>query len=441
MRRPLVLAAFAALAALTLGPSALGKGGAAAPGAPPPAAQADPLVVHEWGTFTSVQGADGVGLEGLQHEEETLPGFVYSRSKVRECPLRAQGFKGLEVPATHVTQKMETPVLYFHTKTPRRVRVRVDFVGGLITQWYPVSDLVGPPEGPCDGAPLDVSKVARSFLQWDVDLTPRSATPPAEIPSVAADDPWALARKVDAAWVRTVPRKRPERSGPVEAEQYLFYRGLGSFRLPVRAEVTDDGEVSFVNAGKHAVPHLAAFEVSEGGRTGRWGWAHDVAPGATAADLLAGRPLVPWRGDGDGGAKEMRIFLRKVLRSQGMNEDEAEAMLATWSRSWFDAEGTRILYVVPRPLVDALLPLHVDPAPQSIERVLVGRIECIPPATLKEVEAAVAAIGSPEDAKALAAANARLERLGRFREPHLRRVLATTRSAQVRATAESLLAR
>ena len=46
------------------------------------------VTVHEWGTFTSMQGADGVGLEGLQHEEERLPDFVYSRTEVRECPLR-----------------------------------------------------------------------------------------------------------------------------------------------------------------------------------------------------------------------------------------------------------------------------------------------------------------------------------------------------------------
>jgi hypothetical protein len=441
MRRPVAFAAaLATLAALTFGPAALGKGGEAAPRAPAPAA-ADPLVVHEWGTFTSVQGADGVGLEGLQHEEEALPAFVYSRSKVRECPLRAQGYKGLEVPATHVTQKMETPVLYFHTKSPRRVRVRVDFVGGLITQWYPVSDLVGPPEGSCDGGPLDLSKVGRSFLQWDVDLVPRSSQTPPGIPSVAADDPWAFARKVDSAWVRTVPRKGPERMGPVEAEHYLFYRGLGSFTLPMRAEVSADGTLSFANGGEHAVPHLAAFEVSEGGRLGRWGWAHRVAPGATAGDLLADRPLVPWKGDVDGGAEEMKVFLRKVLRGQGMNADEADAMLATWSRSWFEAEGTRILYVVPRPLVDALLPLHVDPAPQAVERVLVGRIECIPPRTLAEVEAAVAVLGSSKDAKSIEAAKTRLDRLGRFREAHLRRVLATSKDAAVRATAETLLPR
>ena len=40
------------------------------------AAQAYEL--HEWGTFTTVAGSDGVLLTGLQREEEELPGFVHS---------------------------------------------------------------------------------------------------------------------------------------------------------------------------------------------------------------------------------------------------------------------------------------------------------------------------------------------------------------------------
>src|SRR5690349_7758705 len=118
-----------------------------------------PFVVHEWGTFTSMSGEDGVSLEGLSREEESLPSFVYSRTKVRECPLRDKGWKGLEVPADHVTQKMETPVIYFHSDDARRARVRVDFRKGLLSQWYPVSDLLGPAEGSRDAGPLDVSKV------------------------------------------------------------------------------------------------------------------------------------------------------------------------------------------------------------------------------------------------------------------------------------------
>src|SRR5687767_1354095 len=112
--------------ALARGPAADAKGGASSP--------PDPLVVHEWGTFTSVSGMEGVSLDGLQHEEEALPAFVYSRSEVRACPLRKQGYKGLEVPVDNVTHKMETPVIYVHTKRARSLRVRVDFVNGLISQ-------------------------------------------------------------------------------------------------------------------------------------------------------------------------------------------------------------------------------------------------------------------------------------------------------------------
>jgi len=45
------------------------------------------------------------------------------------------------------------------------------------------------------------------------------------------------------------------------------------------------------------------------------------------------------------------------------------------------------------------------------------------------------------DPKASAAAVAELDRLGRLGEPVLRRVLATTRAAEVRTQAEKLLAR
>jgi hypothetical protein len=399
------------------------------------------FVVHEWGTFTCVQGEDGAVLDGLQHEEEALPAFVYDRRKVRECPLRAVGWKGLEVPVEHVTEKMETPVLYFHTRTPRRVRVRVDLQQGLLTQWYPVCDRLGPPEGaPADG-PLDLAAVDRSFLSWDVDLLPRSGPPPAEIPRVAPDDPWAFAREVDAAWVRTVPRQGPERAGPVEAEHYLFYRGLGTFALPFHARVGEAGDVSFENASPHAVARVVAMEVTDDGCRGRYDVHCDLAAGARKGDLLAGRPLVPWS-DASVGALESDVA--KILRGQGMTPDEARAMVRTWSRSWFHTPGLRVLYVVPRAVVDAWLPLHIDPAPTDLRRALVGRIECIPPATRAADEAAVRTLATPAgvDAapEAVEAARATLAARGRFLEPHLRRVAATTADPAVRDAALAMAA-
>src|SRR5262245_4700381 len=249
MRARRLVVALGSIALLSAGGVALAKGGNSAP---PPAA---PLVVHEWGTFTSVQGTKGLVLEGLHPEEEPLPAFVYSRAKVRDCPLRAYGWKGLETQPTHVTQKMETPVIYFHGGVGTRRRVRVDFVKGLITQWYPVSDLLGPPEGKSEDGPLDVAKVERSFLEWEVELLEAGAPPPSQVPTVAKDDPWSFARDVDAAWVKTTPRKGPERQGPVEAERYLFYRGLGTFDLPFRAEMDEQGAVTFHNASRETVAH------------------------------------------------------------------------------------------------------------------------------------------------------------------------------------------
>jgi hypothetical protein len=86
------------------------------------------LVVHEWGTFTSVAGSDGTMLAGLEVEEETLPRFVHA--------IGAFGprVKGIERPVRGVTVKMETPVLYFYSNEPLTVRVDVGFNGGSISQ-------------------------------------------------------------------------------------------------------------------------------------------------------------------------------------------------------------------------------------------------------------------------------------------------------------------
>lgn len=400
---------------------------------------ADRFEVHEWGTFTSVQGADGTGLEGLHHEEEALPEFVYDRAKLRACPLRAQGYKGLELPAEHATQKMETPVVYFHGRTPRRVRLRVDFVDGLITQWYPVSDTLGPPEGPAGAGRLDLRSVKRSFLAWDMDVLGAGAPMPPEVPDVGKGDPWAFARDVDASWVRTRPREGPTRAGPVEAERFLFYRGLGTFTLPFAATVTDAGTVAFRNDGRHAVRTVVAIEVDKGGKVGRHRVVTGVEPGTRAEDLLAGRPLGLWSTVG------VSADLTKILVGEGLHLDEAQAMVKTWTRSWLGSDGTRVLYVVPRPAVDALLPLQVDPAPDRVVRVLLGRIECLPPARLAEVTAALATLharsgaDTPDAAAAAAARDRVLALSGRFLEPWLRRVVATTTDAGARTAAAGWL--
>src|SRR5690348_6753656 len=72
------------------------------------------LVVHEWGTFTSLQGSDGVPLRWNPLESSHLPRFVYNwnNAGLGRYPT---GLLSLGQKSVLVTlQRMETPVIYFY---------------------------------------------------------------------------------------------------------------------------------------------------------------------------------------------------------------------------------------------------------------------------------------------------------------------------------------
>jgi hypothetical protein len=414
-------------------------------------AAAEHLVVHEWGTFTSMQGSDGIALEGLQHEEESLPAFVYSRSKVRECPLRDRGYKGLECDVSHVTRKMETPVIYFYSPIAHRERVRVCFDHGLLSQWFPVTDLLGPPEHDRNAGPLDLSKVEKSFLEWDVDVLPHGKGADA-IPSVRSGEPWSFQRLPDSNVVRTHERTAP-RIGPVESEKFLFYRGLGAFALPIAARVTRAG-LELSNNGKTDVQGLFVIQVEND----RAAFREAPVVRARGRTSMVALPLTrdastsrDKEGSSEGSATASSAMsidamverlipaLESKLVAAGLYPEEAEAMARTWERSYFRSEGLRVLYLVPDALTNAILPLSIEPPPKSIVRVLVGRLECITPSVEADVQRALRDRRS-ENAELRRTATERLDRLGRFLEPHLRRAIAESDDAIVRASAEELLA-
>src|SRR5881397_2351047 len=90
------------------------------------------FVVHEWGTFTSIAGKDGVALEWRPlNGASDLPKFVYTIQNHDEG-LRHE-------PKANLTAavRMETPVLYFYSASETDVSVKVDFPKGKITEWYP----------------------------------------------------------------------------------------------------------------------------------------------------------------------------------------------------------------------------------------------------------------------------------------------------------------
>src|SRR5579872_2141238 len=155
----------------------------------PCAAQKSPddrLIVHEWGTFLTMSGSDGVTLDGMYHEEHALPDFVHARSK-DQLRLHSAFVKG------------ETPVIYFYTRRRREVTVRVDFPSGLWTQWYPQASLIGPSITGAGTPP----QLQRGHIEWSVQIVPDAGRAEDLLPHTAKDALWNYARDVDAALVRT----------------------------------------------------------------------------------------------------------------------------------------------------------------------------------------------------------------------------------------------
>jgi hypothetical protein len=398
--------------------------GANAPGATPAPSPIEPthgpgkLTVHEWGTFTGFSTSEGVHLPFSSAIGTDLPLFVYNRP-AQAARLKSTGPRepagAPELPGVSLllgksgmlsTQRMETPVIYFYTDAPRDVDVRVDFPKGLITEFYPPVRGMGPAYPQPNGETL-----ADSFLSWGkVHLAPDTGAagvasaasadrPGAHIPPVEQNAHYAHARETDSAIVRFDDGRSRQ---PAE-EKFLFYRGLGNCTLPVT--LRSDGDDRFTLLAGPDPIHSAFLIRIEGDRV-RF---------SRYTDLRGNRPLeLPAESRPNA---DLSDAVAKALVAEGLYEREARAMVRTWEDSWFReaGTGTRLLYTIPRPATDALLPLAIQPTPDELVRVMVGRVDVM----TREQEARIAALLTrPTDRAGLTVEEAReLKALGRFLSP------------------------
>jgi hypothetical protein len=214
---------------------------------------------------------------------------------------------------------------------------------------------------------------------------------------------YYAARETDAA---------PLQVGP-DREGFLFYRGVGTFGLPLTATVGPNG-VRVTNTGTESIQAVVLFD----NRGGRIGWR--VLSGL-AGDV---EMTFPSR---EGDLALLRREFERILVAEGLYQREAAAMVETWSDSWFE-EGTRLFYLVPQRTVDSILPLDIRPAPASVARVFVGRLELVTPATLSDLAEAL----RRND-------RARLARFGRFLRPFTDRLLAEPLTPGERASFRATL--
>lgn len=375
------------------------------------------LEVHEWGTFTSVAGRAGTALEWRPLTTESdLPSFVYSIDRVsrptsppappaspqpQPAPTQRRERRELRYPsksATPVSVRMETPVLNFYTKEETTIRVRVDFVNGKITEWYPQG-----------------RSVHRGTIDWgQIRIMPGTQI---DLPHDFRENHYYPARETDAAPIQV------NMGGRNEYEKFLFYRGVGNFDLPLSVTLEGD-KVRIKNAYREQVNRVVLFE----NRGGKIGFQIHEMP---QTELVLDRPLL------EGKVDVLRQQMKAMLVSHGLYEKEANAMLDTWRDSWFE-EGLRVFYIMPRSTTDEILPINIEPRPTQLVRVLVGRTELITPEMEGSVINEIRKLDSPSISVRKAALQT-INKYGRFREPILKQIFDHTDDPQLRAIIERLL--
>ena len=294
---------------------------------------AESLIVHEWGTFTSIAGADGRAVEWRPLDQPPdLPCFVdrFRFNLKTSLPGKV---------------RMETPVLYFYTPRDTSVNVNVRFHRGAVTEWFPRAAVT---PGNVDALSLRHSDFSSSISWTDVKLSPGASD---DFPIDGTGSHYYAARRTDASPLQS----RGQR------EKFLFYRGVGAFEPPLNATIAADGRVAVESSNSEAIGDVILFR-NDGGAIA-WEVRYGLDSRATFDSLSDEGEITP-----------PHVELAQMLMSHGLYSREAQAMIDTWRDLWF-GEGTRLFYIVPRTTIDSILPLDINPNPTEIVRVFVGRIE------------------------------------------------------------------
>jgi hypothetical protein len=408
----------------------------------------DNYTAHEWGTFTSVQGADGQLIQWHPLSSSKLPTFVYDRNKPSGHP-RLRYASGKD--DYSALQRMETPVIYFYSDRERKLDVTVRFPKGLITEWYPWAEGLGPSwvqplpvlskldsavrqtgvEPGFSFTALDLTKGLReSLIRWPtIRIVPSEESGPLNrlLPAEASGSHYYAARATDANLIQV--NATTSGQSKVEYEKYLFYRGLGAFNTPLEVTLSEGDESSLTlhNQGPGDLARL--FVLAVRGNQANFTTSESLSAGKERKVRLAAsnqfQPVATV-------IEQLSTQMRQALEQEGLYPREAAAMVQTWRDSWFEEQGLRVLYLLPRSWTDQVLPLSIVPTPRELVRVMVGRAEVITPRVEDEVRKQIVEFNrSDSEAKPEAVEHFRDLGLGRFAEPAIRLSLGSSPSREL----------
>jgi hypothetical protein len=345
-----------------------------------------PLVVHEWGTLTTLHMPDGTPVGNLNRIDasDVLPPFVhrYEPVQTRSDPRGTFG-KSPQTPGRpDVTMRLETPVIYLYGgsagSSPGSFEVHVQLRGGILNEFYPKAEAqVTRDEGrlatkqaagilkPTDRINLD--NYVLGTLRWSVTLDPS-----AQVPQTNATV-WTAPRNVAASRVRAGE----------EGEHYLFYRGvahleslLSTTHSETLVRINGPHTLHWLGEARMRIPRIWLVDVKANATLAFETRAGLVVAKNAPSQVLAEINRFAAPAYGQGRVAALRQSMKAELVAAGLFDDEAEAMLAAWNDSYFRKPGTRLFYMVPRAWTDYFLPLELS-VPHEATRVLVGRVDLV----------------------------------------------------------------
>jgi len=130
--------------------------------------------------------------------------------------------------------------------------------------------------------------------------------------------------------------------------------------------------------------------------------------------------------------EELSRQMAAALEAEGLYASEAEAMVATWRDAWFENQGVRILYILPRAWTDSTLPITMTPKPSELTRVMVGRAEVFTPVMTQQLCKCVDGFRQSDPAiKQAALDDFKAMKLGRFTPVAMRLAAARAKDPKV----------
>jgi hypothetical protein len=329
------------------------------------------LIIHEWGTFTALQDEEGSAVAGVNTDDEPVPRWVHRIGPIVYPSHEIPGHWKKGAPACHpgVTIRLETPVVYFYPPdnwdAGRTLDVAVDFKGGWITEYFPQAEVNAP------GFPKELLPTTHSTLSWSgITLGGEGKL------KETTDHVWLAPRKVQSAMVNCSDW----------SEKYLFYRGVGNVNAPLRIKRDANNDRLLVyGQWPPKIPLKSALSIKKVWLTqilkdGRCAYLEMDSVALQPGSVQLAHLPSSFKSDdfSTNGLSKLRRAIRVAIVDAGLYEDEAEALLNTWERSYFKSHGFRLFFLVPESWTDYVLPLRIS-APAEITRIMIGRIELITP--------------------------------------------------------------